>query len=489
VTTGKLYIANQWQAGRGPELISLNPASGEALWRGRAGDTGDVEHAVQAARAAFAGWADRALESRIACVRRFAELLEDKAEPLARSISLETGKPLWEAHGEVAAMTGKIDISVRAQAERAGTRLNDMSGVRTLLTHRPHGVVAVFGPYNFPGHLPNGHIVPALIAGNTVVFKPSELTPMVAERTLALWAEAGLPPGVLNLVHGGAETGAALAAHPGIDGLFFTGSARTGRALHEQAGGQPQKILALEMGGNNPLIVDRLQDMTAAVYVILLSAYLSAGQRCTCARRLLIPEGADGDALIERLITAVGALKVADFRADPPPFMGPVITEAAAKAVLRAQADLAARGGVSLLRSEHLHHGTGFISPGLMDVTAVPERPDDEIFGPFLQLIRYRDLDEAIAVANDTRYGLSAGFLGDDRERFERFFRRIRAGIVNWNRPITGASSALPFGGVGVSGNHRPSAYYAADYCAYPVASLQSGTLTLPETLQHGVSL
>lgn len=489
MTTGELYINGEWVPGQGPGMVSRNPASGEVIWQGQAAHPSRIDAAVDAARTAFPGWADAGLQTRVACTRRFGELLKSKAEPLARTIALETGKPLWETRTEVAAMIGKIDISVRAHAERTGTHRNDNNGTSMVLDHRPHGVVAVFGPYNFPGHLPNGHIVPALIAGNTVVFKPSELTPMVAERMLALWVEAGLPPGVINLVQGAAEAGRALAGHARVDGLFFTGSARTGTLLHKQAAGQPQKILALEMGGNNALIVDSVNDIAAAVYVILLSAYLSAGQRCTCARRLLVPEGDAGDALVERLGAAVGALRVAEFNANPPPFMGPVITEAAAEHVLRAQAALAESGGVELVRAEHLKRGTGFISPGLMDVTAVAERPDEEIFGPFLQVIRYSGLDRAIAIANDTRYGLSAGFLGDDRTRFEHFFRRIRAGIVNWNRPITGASSTLPFGGVGLSGNHRPSAYYAADYCAYPVASLQSESLALPGTLQPGISL
>lgn len=489
MTTGHLYINGEWVPGQGPGMVSHNPASGEVVWQGHAAAPSRIDEAVDAARAASPSWADADVQTRIDCVRRFGELLKHKAEPLARTIALETGKPLWETRTEVTAMIGKIDLSVRAYEERTGTHRNDSNGASTVLVHRPHGVVAVFGPYNFPGHLPNGHIVPALIAGNTVVFKPSELTPAVAERTVALWAEAGLPPGVINLVQGAAEAGRALAGHVGIDGLFFTGSARTGCLLHEQAAGQPQKILALEMGGNNALIVDDVSDIAAAVYIILLSAYLSAGQRCTCARRLLVPQGGAGDTLIKHLSAAVGALRVAEFDADPAPFMGPVITEAAAESVLRAQAELAARGGVELVRAEHLRHGTGFVSPGLMDVTAVADRPDEEIFGPFLQVIRYSGLEQAIAIANDTRYGLSAGFLGDDRTRFEHFFRRIRAGIVNWNRPITGASSTLPFGGVGLSGNHRPSAYYAADYCAYPVASLQSERLTLPDTLQPGIRL
>jgi succinylglutamic semialdehyde dehydrogenase len=350
-------------------------------------------------------------------------------------------------------------------------------------------VVAVFGPYNFPGHLPNGHIVPALLAGNTVIFKPSELTPRVAELTVQCWIEAGLPAGVLNLVQGARETGVALAGHPDIDGLFFTGSSRTGNLLHSQFAGHPEKILALEMGGNNPLVVDEVKDVDAAVYTIIQSAFISAGQRCTCARRLLVPLGAWGDALLERLVAVAASLRVGAFDEEPAPFMGSVISLAAAEHLREAQQQLIANGAVPLLELTQPLDGAALLTPGILDVSAVAERPDEEFFGPLLQVIRYDGFDAAIAEANATRYGLAAGLLSDSRERFERFWLESRAGIVNWNKQLTGAASSAPFGGVGASGNHRPSAYYAADYCAYPVASLESEVLSLPTTLTPGVSL
>lgn len=356
-----------------------------------------------------------------------------------------------------------------------------------MVRHRPHGVVAVFGPFNFPGHLPNGHIVPALLAGNTVVFKPSELTPLVAQKTVACWQAAGLPPGVINLIQGGRETGSSLAAHPAIDGLFFTGSPATGKALHRQFAGQPGKILALEMGGNNPLVVYGVSDLEAAAYHTIQSAFLSAGQRCTCARRLIVPEGAEGDRYIERLCQMMGTLRIGPYTDCPEPFMGPMINNQAAERLLDTQASLVAKGGKALVPMRRLKEGLPFLSPGLMEVTAVIERPDVEAFGPLLQLIRCEDFSAAIEEANRTAYGLSAGLFSDYAELFDTFYRQIRAGIVNWNRPLTGASSAAPFGGVGDSGNHRPSAYYAADYCAYPVASLEADQLTLPATLSPGI--
>ncbi len=366
-------------------------------------------------------------------------------------------------------------------------RLPRLAADPRVLRHRPHGVMAVFGPYNFPGHLPNGHIVPALLAGNTVVFKPSELTPGVAELTVRLWEKAGLPDGVINLVQGGSDTGKCLARHPLIDGLFFTGSSTVGHLLHKQFGGQPEKILALEMGGNNPLIVQDVADVDGAVHHALQSAFLSAGQRCTCARRLLVPKGKKGDAFIDRLVEVSARIKVGEFDADPQPFMGSVISAEAAEKLLAAQASLLEKGGKSLLEMKSLKSGTGLLSPGIVDATGL-DVTDEEFFGPLLKVYRYKSFDDALALANDTHYGLSAGILTDDRKLYERLVEEVRAGIVNWNRPLTGASSAAPFGGVGASGNHRPSAYYAADYCAWPMASLEAGKSEMPESLAPGLN-
>jgi len=483
------YIAGQWQAGEGATLESLDPVSQAVVWSGRAASAGQVDTAVAAARAAFPAWARRPLEERIAVLEAFAATLKARSDELARAIGEETGKPLWEAGTEVTSMVNKVAISVQAYRERTGIKSGPLADATAVLRHKPHGVVAVFGPYNFPGHLPNGHIVPALLAGNCVIFKPSELTPKVAELTVRAWIDAGLPAGVLNLVQGARDTGVALAAHADIDGLFFTGSSRTGNLLHSQFGGQPQKILALEMGGNNPLIVDEVKDIDAAVYTIIQSAFISAGQRCTCARRLLVPAGEWGDALLARLVAVTASIKVGRFDEQPAPFMGSVISLAAAEHLLKAQEHLLANGAVALLAMSQPLEGAALLTPGILDVTGMAQRPDEEFFGPLLQVIRYGDFDEAVREANATQYGLAAGLLSDSRERFEGFLLDSRAGIVNWNKQLTGAASSAPFGGIGASGNHRPSAYYAADYCAYPVASLESESLALPATLTPGVSL
>jgi succinylglutamic semialdehyde dehydrogenase len=483
------YIAGSWQLGQGEALESLNPVSQAVVWRGQAASAAQVEAAVVAARAAFADWACYSLDSRIAVLERFAVALKAHADELAQAIGEETGKPLWESATEVTSMVNKVAISVQSYRERTGEKSAPLADATAVLRHKPHGVVAVFGPYNFPGHLPNGHIVPALLAGNCVLFKPSELTPKVAELTVKCWIEAGLPAGVLNLLQGARDTGVALAAEPGIDGLFFTGSSRTGNLLHSQFAGRPEKILALEMGGNNPLVVDQLADSEAAVYTIIQSAFISAGQRCTCARRLLVPQGAWGDALLARLVQVAGQIKVGRYDEQPAPFMGSVISLGAAAQLITAQQQLLDKGATALLAMTQPLPGAALLTPGIIDVTALTERPDEEFFGPLLQVIRYVDFESAITEANNTQFGLAAGLLSDSHARYQQFWLRSRAGIVNWNKQLTGAASTAPFGGVGASGNHRASAYYAAGYCAYPVASLDSERLSLPATLTPGVSL
>ncbi|TNE60552.1 MAG: succinylglutamate-semialdehyde dehydrogenase [Alphaproteobacteria bacterium] len=467
------FIGGIWTAGEGAAFMSINPADGSTLWQGREATPAQVQAAVQAASDAFDGWALTPLEGRISIVRAYAARLGERKAELAELIARDAGKVLWDALGEATAMINKVEISLKAYDERTGHREAVNGAIRSRLSHRPHGVMAVFGPYNFPGHLPNGHIVPALIAGNSVVFKPSELTPAVAELMVKVWDEAGLPKGVLNLVQGGRDTGAALVADQRIDGLLFTGSAATGLAISKQLIDRPNVIQALEMGGNNPLIVHEVEDLKAAAIMTILSAFVSSGQRCTCARRMIVPAGARGDAFIDTLAAAMDGIQVGAFTDEPEPFMGPLVGARAADMVLKAQAGLEAAGGRVIRRAERLARGDAFISPGLMDVTEVQDRPDEEVFGPFLQLIRVPDFEAAIREANNTRYGLASGLISDSRALYDSFFPRAKAGIVNWNQQLTGAASTAPFGGIGWSGNHRPSAYYAADYCSYAVATME----------------
>lgn len=452
------------------ELISYEPATGAELWRGQ---HGSVDEIVARSRRAWPAWAAQPLSTRMELVRRFANEVRKDAEKLATVIARETGKPLWEARTEVESVVNKVEISIRAYAERTAQRKldNAMQGTASL-RHKPHGVMAVLGPYNFPAHLPNGHIVPALIAGNTIVFKPSEKTPATAELLVNCFHRAGISAAVVQLLIGGPAEGQALVAHDGIDGVLFTGSAHTGIAINRKLATRPDKILALEMGGNNPIVVWDTPKITDAAAIVVQSAFTSAGQRCTAARRLIVkstiyePLLAEVKRLADRII--VGA----PFD-EPAPFMGPVIDNQAADGLTESFLYLLSHGGKAIKHLIRPRDDLPFLSPAIIDVSAVKDKPDVELFGPLLQVSRADDLDAAIAEANNTRFGLSASLIGGTPQEYNRFWANVRAGVINWNRPTNGASSAAPFGGVGLSGNHRPSAYYAADYCAYPVASTE----------------
>lgn len=453
------------------ETVSIEPATGAQFWRGPIGNA-DAEVAL--ARAAWGEWASRPLAVRVETLRRFGNVVRSVHEQFADTISRETGKPLWEARTEVESVINKVEISIAAHNERTSQRkLDGAMGARNALRHKPHGVLGVLGPYNFPAHLPNGHIVPALIAGNAVVFKPSEKTPASGAMLVDCLHKAGVPTGVVRLLVGGPGEGRALASHPDLDGLLFTGSSRTGIALSRQYAETPGKILALEMGGNNPIIVWDATDIQAAAVIIAQSAYLTAGQRCTAARRLIVEDGRH-EALVDALTALIDRIIVGEPHSDPQPFMGPVIDNDAADHLQDAFLGLIMKGGKAIRHLERPLADRPFLKPALIDVTAVADRPDEELFGPILQLVRVDSFEAAIAEANATRFGLCASLIGGSPKLYDRFWANIRAGVINWNRPTNGAPSNAPFGGIGLSGNHRPSAYYAADYCAYPVVSSEA---------------
>lgn len=452
------------------EIISYEPATGAEFWRG---PVGDVNSEVAIARASCADWASKPVTFRIEAMRRFANVVRSKHEDMADCIARETGKPLWEARTEVESVINKVEASIASYSERTSQRrLEGNMGAKTALRHKPHGVLGVLGPYNFPVHLPNGHIIPALIAGNGVVFKPSEKTPASGALLVDCYHMAGIPSGAIRLLIGGPAEGKALAAHPDIDGILFTGAARTGLALTRQFADLPGKILALEMGGNNPIIVWEAPDVHAAAVLVVQSAFMSAGQRCTAARRLIVKDG-DHLPLINEIRKLADRIIVGEPHSSPVPYMGPVIDNDVADGLQESFLALMMKGGQPIRQLERPLPNRPFLSPAIIDMTAVADRPDMELFGPILQVIRVADFEAAIVEANNTRYGLSASLVSGSPQLYDQFWSNARAGIVNWNRPTTGASSNAPFGGVGLSGNHRPSAYYAADYCAYPVVSTE----------------
>jgi succinylglutamic semialdehyde dehydrogenase len=483
---GQLFIDGNKRLGQAEDFVSVNPANGTMLWKGKAASADDVNDAIESAERAFKAWSLSSFGERLTFLARYREILKNEKSTFAELISQSTGKPLWESLTEVSAMIGKLSISVDAYQDRCKDLPGDMAGAECHTRFRPHGVAVVIGPYNMPGHLPNGHIVPALLAGNTIVFKPSEQTPEVGEALVELFQRAAFPQGVINLIQGARVAGEALVEQNNTAAIYFTGSYQTGRAIHKALAGKPEKILALEMGGNNPLVVWNTRDIDAAVYHIIQSAFITSGQRCACARRLIIPDDDYGEELILRLVEKCRSLKIGPYKQSPEPFMGPVISAEAARNLVSIQKRLIEQGAQVLLAMRELNAPSAFLAPGILDLTPVRHPQDEEYFGPLLCVFRVTDFDKAIEKANESSYGLSAGLLSDSPVHYQRFRQSVRAGIINWNRQITGASSAAPFGGVGASGNHRPGAYFAADYCAYPVASIESDHLSIPKVVPPG---
>ncbi|RAP29345.1 N-succinylglutamate 5-semialdehyde dehydrogenase [Candidatus Marinamargulisbacteria bacterium SCGC AG-414-C22] len=455
-------------------LIAVNPSTEEELESFPVSQSYDINLATVQARKVFAAWSQLSFEERVLIINRFKTLLADDSSSLTQLISQETGKTLTESQQEVTASIAKIDISIDAYIKRSGKKSFRKGDFKFELTYKPLGVLVVLGPFNFPLHLPNGHIVPSLLAGNCVLFKPSEHTFLVGKRYVELWQQAGLPKGVLQCLCGGKEVGEKLYKHQDIDGVLFTGGYNTGKQISSYLGQYPEKLLALELGGNNPLVIAQTDLSDAVIQTIIQSAYLTTGQRCTCANRLIVVNQPGIKDFEKQLIESINSLRYGCFDDDPAPFMGPLITAQARQHVLQHYETVVASGARVLVPLQKPKGVGYFCSPGLVDVTDVDDVADDECFGPLLHLMYVDDLDAAIRVANDTKYGLSASLISQEESEFELFYRNVKAGIINYNRPTNGASSQLPFGGVGRSGNYRPSAYFAADYCSYPVAGVHA---------------
>lgn len=469
--TGFLFINGQWVEGKGASFTSLNPSTEDCIWEGHEPSLHQIDEVFDRSRCALNLWKNLPVETRVDVVLNFKTLLESEKEALSTLISIETGKPKWESVQEVGAMCSKVSISIDAFTIRCNEQSFKEGNTTIYTRYKPHGILIVVGPFNFPGHLPNGHIIPALIAGNTVIFKPSELTPAVGEYMMSIWERSGLPPGVIQLIQGGGHIGRLLAEDERHNGVLFTGSSGVGASLSRLFSRLPHRLLALEMGGNNPLVVyDALLESASA---IVQSAFMSAGQRCTCTRRLILLDTDENRALLSAIVDVASRISIYPWDHHHDSFYGPLISKPAMDRVWDAYKERVALGGRILLAMTQVHTKGYFLTPGIIDVTGLSIK-DEEYFGPLLSVYWVQSCDEAIAVANDTQYGLSASVYTQDEDKYHHFFNTIDAGIINWNMPTNGASSKVPFGGIKGSGNHRPSAFFAADYCSYPVASVMN---------------
>ncbi|MDB4976592.1 MAG: astD [Myxococcaceae bacterium] len=432
-----------------------------------------VDEAVAYARAASSGWALCSLEERKTLLLELKRAIAARASDFVQLLAREVGKPLWEAESEVQAALAKVDVTLSDGLALVAPREQGSPAQR--YAFKPHGVAAVLGPFNFPLHLVHGHVVPALATGNTVVVKPSELAPGIGQLYAECFQAAGFPVGVFNLIQGTAGSGARLAAHADVDVVMLTGSYEVGQSIKRATLEQPHKLLALELGGRNPAIVLADADLDKAVHDVLWGAFVTAGQRCSGTAVALV-ERSLFDRFAHALEARLSGLSVGDPLAANV-FMGPLISEPARARYLAALAE-AERTGV-LLRAQGAEpravpHGA-YVRPTVHHVLSPGDRPyeREELFGPDLALEAVDDLDHAIARANGSPYGLSVSVFGASESAFEHAFARLRYGCVNFNAPTCGASSRLPFGGTGKSGNHRPAALFSTLYATYPVASIR----------------
>jgi succinylglutamic semialdehyde dehydrogenase len=437
-----------------------------------------VQLACQAAREAYRLWSLTSLEERISKFKKLKEVYIAHEAELATIIARETGKPLWDSTNEAKSMIGKIDITIDHSLKLVTEEKisNALPGVDGYIRHRARGVMAVLGPFNFPGHLPNGHIVPALLTGNTVVFKPSELTPATGQLMAQLFEKAEFPKGVFNVIHGEAETGKKLVADENVDGILFTGSYETGLKIKQKTLDHHWKILALEMGGKNAAIVWDDADLNKALYETLIGAFISSGQRCSCTSRVILHKKI-ADQFISQFYENAKKLSVGYWKDNP--FMGPLINAGAVEKYLRFQEIAQREGAERLMRGKALEvagYQGYYVTPSICLVGEPNESSvyqKSEIFGPNVAVYTVDDLDQALQINDSTGFGLVTSIFSKDRTKYEYVLNRARVGLINWNRTTNGASSRLPFGGIGKSGNDRPTAHYAVQYCTIPVASLE----------------
>jgi succinylglutamic semialdehyde dehydrogenase len=464
-------------------FCSFSPLDGKIVWSGLESEPADIDAAMVRAARAGRSWRATPLTQRLQIARAYQRELEQHRDEIQSLIIRETGKLSWDAAGELNASIAKIELSIAALQQRRGDTTLDSteSAVQRQIQYQPLGVAVVLGPFNFPLHLPGGQIIPALLAGNAVVFKPSEQATAIGCWMIQAWRKAGLPEGVLQGIVGGPAVAARAIDSPHTAAVLLTGSRAAGRAVHRQLAGRPEVLLALELGGNNPLVVTPEVAPETVAAQVTAAAFISAGQRCSCARRAIFIESDSTDAQIEQLVQRTRRLRVGMPGDDPTPELGPLISARAAQRLQHTYDEICQLGCIPLLPLAIDSRAGNLVRPAIVDATELA--PDQlsalgelEWFGPLLVVLRVRDFDAAVLAAANTPYGLSAALLGGTRSMFDQFVAGVGAGVVNWNGSTAGAAGTLPFGGRGDSGNHRPAGFFAIDFCSDPVAILARPT-------------
>ena len=463
------YVGGEWVDAAGGETFeSLVPATGDAIGEFPRSTPEDVDRAVAAAKEAYEGWRLTPAPKRAEVLYRFANLLVEHKDDLADLMSREMGKVVVEAAGDV---QEAIDMTLYMAGE--GRRMfgqttpSELPNKFQMSVRMPIGVVGVITPWNFPIAIPSWKIAPALVCGNTVVFKPAEDTPLLAERFVELLEESGLPPGVVNVVHGfGEEVGEAIVKHPDVPVITFTGSRETGVRVTHTAADQ-LKLVHLELGGKNAIVVMDDADLELAVDGIVWSAFGTSGQRCTAASRIVVHDQVY-DELQKRLVAAAERMQLGPGW-EPDTDLGPVINRASIEKI-HAYTEIGKDEGATLLTGGEVATGNGlekgfYYRPTIFgDVDPGMRIAQEEIFGPTTALIRVNDFDEAVRAVNGVKYGLSSAIFTQDVNRAFRAMRDLNTGITYVNAGTTGAEVHLPFGGTKDTGNgHREAGQAALD--------------------------
>jgi succinylglutamic semialdehyde dehydrogenase len=476
---GKGFVHGHWIDGLGSPLRSFNPSDGSIIWDGFSVSKEQASEAIEACARAQEVWNHTSFDKRVDALLRFGQLLNEHKEELARTISIEIGKPIWESRTEVAAVIGKLEPSIDAFKLRANSisKKAKIQGIESLVVteFRAHGVVVVLGPYNFPLHMPNGHIIPALLSGNAVAFKPSEGGLLAAHLYCKLLERAGLPEGLVAMLPGAGDIGEALVNHPKVAAVYFTGSTAVGKRI-EALCARHNKLCALEMGGDGLIYVDDFDDERGAALSVIQSAYTTAGQRCSTARKLILSKAAFKSGFLDRVADMAERIVVGSPFSEPAPFYGALKNPRDVTGMQRFVEEAKSQQADVILNPTFGGKTGQFVSPGLLLIRENADWIQDERIGPMLRVELVSNVDEAAAVANKTQLRLIAGVISKNKDVFNRFRELTSFGGVNWNCATTGNSGWAAFGGLGGSGNYRPSGYLAVDYCVYAASAIEKDT-------------
>ncbi len=453
----KNFIGGGWQeSASGRTAVNTNPATGEILGRVPLSTREEAQAAIRAAEAAFPKWRETPGPVRGRILFKVLDVFDRQIDRLAEVLTREEGKTFSESKGELIRSRNILEyIAGEGRRMRGETLQSELANTFTYTKREPLGVVALITPWNFPAAIPIWKMAPALICGNTVVFKPATLTPWTASVLMEIFQEAGLPDGVLNMVIGpGATVGDELISHPAVRAVSFTGSNEVGIKLYERAAAGGRRVQA-EMGGKNPVVVLGDADLELALSGTISGAYGSTGQRCTATSRVIVTDDV-ADRFVNELVVRVSRLVTGDGM-DPKTNVGPSVDESQMKTVLRYLNIGQEEGAKVLCGGRRLTDGAlgrgYFVAPTIFDhVTPTMRIFQEEIFGPVLSVCRVRDFDEAVEAANDVPFGLASSIYTQDLTKAMTFVDRSEVGIAHVNNPTVGGEAHLPFGGSKATG-------------------------------------